>query len=80
MKTETIEKYLDNKYGNMSVVKKQDGYKLDDLFIYLNKTKELKWYVNVEWDLVCWFGKENYYNIIRDWFFKRYGKEIGYDE
>jgi len=80
MNVELIEKYLGDRYGDMSLVKKQDGYKLDDLFIYLSKNKELKWYVNIETDLYAWFGPGNYYDIIRNWFFKQFGKEIGYDE
>lgn len=75
-----IKKYLVSKYGNLPLVKKQDGYNLDDLFIYKNKDSELRWYVNVEMDLYAWFGPGNYYNIIRDWFFEQFGKDIGYDE
>jgi len=78
MNVELIEKYLVSKYGKSPLVKKQDGYTIDDLFIYQNK--ELRWYVNIETDLYAWFGPGNYYNIIRNWFFKQFGKEIGYDE
>jgi hypothetical protein len=56
MKVEIVEQYLDDRYGNSSLKKNQDGYKLDDLFIYVNENKELRWYVNVESDLYSWFG------------------------
>jgi hypothetical protein len=80
MKVEIVEQYLDDRYGNSSLKKNQDGYKLDDLFIYVNENKELRWYVNIETDLYAWFGPGNYYNLIHTWFFKRFGKEIGYDK
>jgi hypothetical protein len=80
MNVELIEKFLRDKYGTLSLVKKQDGYKLDDLFIYQNKNNELRWYVDIETDLYAWFGPGNYYNIIHNWFFKQFGKEIGYDK
>jgi len=80
MNIELIEKYLGDKYGDMSLIKKQDGYKLDDLFIYVEKNKELRWYIKVESELFAWFGPGNYYDIIRNWFFKQFGKEIGYDK
>jgi hypothetical protein len=80
MKVEIVEQYLEGRYGDMSLVKKQDGYKLDNLFIYLNKNKELKWYIKVETELYSWFGPGNYYEIIHNWFFNKFGEKIGYDK
>jgi hypothetical protein len=80
MKVEIVEKYLESRYGNSSLTKKQDDYKLDDLFIYETSNKKLVWYVDVESDLYSWFGPGNYYELIHSWFFKRFGKEIGYDK
>lgn len=80
MNEELIKKYLVNKYGNSPLVELQDGYAIKGLFIYKNEEKDLRWYVNVEMDLCAWFGPGNYYNIIRDWFFEQFGKEIGYNK
>jgi hypothetical protein len=80
MKVELVEKYLENRYGNSSLVEKIDHFKLDNLFIYDTSNKNLIWYVDVEYDLCNWFGVGNYYEIIHSWFFKRFGKEIGYDK
>ena len=80
MKVELIEKYLEDKYSSLSITKIQNGYKLDDLFIYETPKKKLSWYVDVESDLYSWFGPGNYYEIIHSWFFKIFGKKIGYDK
>jgi hypothetical protein len=80
MKVELIEKYLEDRYGNSSLTKIQNGYRLDDLFIYETLNKKLIWYIDVESDLCSWFGPDNYYEIIHSWFIKTFGKEIGYDK
>jgi hypothetical protein len=80
MNIEIVEKYLESRYGNSSLDEKKDHYKLDNLFLYETSNKELIWYVDVESDLYSWFGPGNYDEIIHSWFFKRFGKEIGYDK
>jgi hypothetical protein len=80
MNIELIEKYLEDKYGNLSLTKKQNDYNLIDLFVYNISEKKLRWYIDVESDLLSWFGPGNYYQVIHDWFIKRFGKKIGYDK
>jgi hypothetical protein len=80
MNVELIEQYLGDKYGSLSLTKKRDTYILDDLFVYDSSEKELRWYIDVESDLYTWFGPDNYYKVIHDWFMKQFSKEIGYDE
>ena len=80
MNVELIEQYLGDKYGSLSLTKKLDTYILDDLFVYDSLEKTLKWYIDVESDLYTWFGPDNYYKVIHDWFMKQFSKEIGYDE
>ena len=50
------------------------------VFVYDSSEKELRWYIDVESDLYTWFGPDNYYKVIHDWFMKQFSKEIGYDE
>lgn len=80
MNVELIEQYLGDKYGSLSLTKKTYTYILDDLFVYDSLEKTLKWYIDVESDLLSWFGPGNYYQVIHDWFIKRFGKKIGYDK
>lgn len=80
MNIDLIEKYLTDKYGGVSLTKKRDNYILDDLFVYDSLDKTLKWYIDVESDLLSWFGPGNYYQVIHNWFIKRFGKKIGYDK
>jgi hypothetical protein len=80
MNVELIEKYLEDKYGNLSLTKKQNDYYLIDLFVYNIPEKKLRWYIDVESDLLSWFGPGNYYQVIHDWFIKTFGKKIGYDK
>jgi hypothetical protein len=80
MNINLIEKYLEDKYGSLSLTKKRNDYILNDLFDYNILEKELRWYIDVESDLFAWFGPGNYYRVIHDWFIKRFGKEIGYDK
>jgi hypothetical protein len=80
MNVELIEQYLGDKYGSLSLTKKRDTYILDDLFVYDISLKGLRWYVDVESDLFTWFGPGDYYQVIHDWFIKKFGKKIGYDK
>ena len=80
MNLDLIEKYLTDKYGGVSLTKKHYTYMLDDLFVYDSSEKSLRWYIDVESDLFSWFGPGNYYQVIHDWFIKRFGKKIGYDK
>jgi hypothetical protein len=80
MNVELIEKYLEDKYGSLSLIKKQNTYILNNLFLYNTLEKELRWYIDVESDLFAWFGQGDYYQVIHDWFIKRFGKKIGYDK
>lgn len=80
MNVKLVRQYLEDRYGSLSMVKREDSYKLDDLFIYEISKKKLVWYVNVESDLVSWFGPGNYNTIINEWFIERFLKENGDDK
>jgi hypothetical protein len=83
MNIELIKKYLEDKYGNMSLNKLSNFmgdyyYNLNELFIYDVNEKKLNWYIDVESDLYSWFGQGNYYEVINSWFITKFGKEIGH--
>ena len=81
MNIDLIEKYLTDKYGGLSVTKsKTHLIEFNDLFVYDRRDKTVMWYIDVESDLFAWFGSDNYYKVIHDWFMKQFCKEIGYDE
>jgi hypothetical protein len=80
MNVELVKQYLETRYSDLSLIKNNEGYKLGDVFIYQISKKKLIWYVNVESELLSWFGSGNYYELIHSWFFNRFGEEIGYDK
>jgi hypothetical protein len=80
MNVELVKQYLETRYNNLSLIKNKEVYKLGDVFIYEIPKKKLIWYVNVESELLSWFGPGNYYELIHSWFFNRFGEEIGYDK
>lgn len=83
MNVDLIEKYLTDKYDWLSISKTKtrvEFIEFNDVFVYDRTDRVVRWHIDVESNLFSWFGPGNYYQVIHDWFIKKFGKAIGYDE